>query len=123
MTRQTRDYRKLEVWQKGHELTLAIYKATQASPDEERFGLTSQLRRAAASIPSNIAEGCGRGGEAELARFMQISRGSANEVEYQINLAHDLKYLQREQATHLYQRVREIGKMLTSYINKLDASC
>jgi four helix bundle protein len=77
-----RDFRSLKVWHKSHELTLAIYLATRSFPSDERFGLTSQMRRASSSIPANIAEGCGRDGEAELARFMQISMGSASELEY-----------------------------------------
>jgi len=77
-------------------LTLEIYKATAAFPVEERYGLTTQLRRAAASVGSNIAEGFGRGGNAELARFLQIGMGSATEVEYQILLAKDLKLLSQQ---------------------------
>ena len=77
-------------------MTLEIYKATAAFPVEERYGLTTQLRRAAASVGSNIAEGFGRGGNAELARFLQIGMGSATEVEYQILLAKDLKLLSQQ---------------------------
>jgi len=77
-------------------LTLEIYKATAAFPVEERYGLTTQLRRAAASVGSNIAEGFGRGGNAELARFLQIGMGSATEVEYQILMARDLKLLSQQ---------------------------
>jgi len=77
-----RDFRQIRVWLKAHELTLEIYKTTARFPREEVYGLTSQLRRAAASIPANIAEGFGRGGNAELARFLQMGMGSAYEVEY-----------------------------------------
>jgi four helix bundle protein len=119
MQAQTRDYRQLEVWQLAHELTLDLYRYTADFPDDERYGLISQLRRASASIPSNIAEGCGRGGEKELARFLRNARGSASEVEYQVHLCHDLGYLSRDQALTLYKQVRSIGKMLTSYITKL----
>lgn len=87
-----RDFRQLKVWAKAHSLTLAVYRATAAFPREEQYGLTSQLRRAAASIPTNLAEGCGRYGDAELARFVGIAAGSASEVEYLLMLARDLKY-------------------------------
>lgn len=79
-----RDFRELKVWQKSHQLTLAIYKATVKFPKDEMYGLTSQIRRASASIAANIAEGCGRNGEAELGRFLQIAMGSASELEYQV---------------------------------------
>jgi four helix bundle protein len=88
-----RDFHGLIVWQKAHAIAIKIYQLTQRFPDGERFGLTSQLRRSAASIGSNLAEGCGRGGEAEFARFVQIAMGSASEVEYQLLLARDLGYL------------------------------
>jgi len=80
-----KDFRKLKVWEKSHDLTLAVYKATAAFPRKELYGLTSQIRRACASIPANIAEGCGRGGDPELARFLQIAMGSASELEYHSN--------------------------------------
>ncbi len=86
-----RSFRELNVWQKAHHFTLEVYRITQKFPDDERFGLVSQLRRAAASIPTNIAEGCGREGERELARFMTIAAGSASEAEYQLLLASDLR--------------------------------
>ncbi len=75
-----RNFKELKVWQKSHQLTLAIYKATGKFPKEEIYGLTSQVRRASASIAANIAEGCGRSGEAELGRFLQIAMGSASEL-------------------------------------------
>jgi len=76
-----KDFRKLTVWEKSHRLTLAIYRITESFPDTERYGLISQMRRASASIPTNIAEGSGRGSDAELARFLQIAMGSASELE------------------------------------------
>jgi four helix bundle protein len=87
------DFRKLKVWEKGHQLTLAVYKATLSFPQEELYGLTNQVRRACASIPTNIAEGCGRGSNPEFKHFLQIAMGSASETEYQLLLAHDLEYL------------------------------
>lgn len=85
-----KNFRNLTVWQKAHQLTLAIYKATRAFPREELYGLTSQTRRACASIPANIAQGCSRKGDAGLARFSHIAMGSASELEYQVLLTHDL---------------------------------
>ena len=87
------DFTKLEVWKKAHELTLRIYERTARWPRHELFGLASQTRRAAASIAANIAEGCGRNSDAELARYARTSLGSANELCYYVILAHDLRYL------------------------------
>jgi four helix bundle protein len=79
-----RDFHALKVWQKAHWLTLRVYNATKRFPKDELYGLTSQVRRSATSIPTNVAEGCGRSGEAELARFLNIAMGSASELEYQL---------------------------------------
>ena len=116
-----RDFRDLVVWQKGHRLTLDVYRATAGFPTDERFGLTAQLRRSAASVPTNIAEGCGRDVERELARFISIAAGSASETEYHLLLAHDLGYLSREAHVDLTARVNEIKKMLRSFREKLTA--
>ncbi len=88
-----KDFRSLEVWKQSHQLVLNIYRHTQSLPKSELFGLTSQIRRAATSIPTNIAEGCGRDGEAELGRFLTIAKGSTSEVEYLLQLACDLNYI------------------------------
>ena len=88
-----RDFETLKVWEKGHQLTLAIYRATKKFPKEELFGLTRQMRGASASIPTYVAEGCGVTGKAQLGRFLQISMGSASELEYQLIPAHDLGLL------------------------------
>ena len=82
-----KDFRELKVWQKAHQLTLTVYQLTAAFPREELYGLTSQLRRSCSSIPANLAEGCGRNGDAEFARFCSIAMGSASEVEYHLLLA------------------------------------
>jgi four helix bundle protein len=114
-----KDFRKLSVWEKSHSLVIEIYKITASFPKNETFGLTSQIRRACASIPANIAEGCGRDGEAELARFLQIALGSASELEYHILLARDLTFLDEKSYDNLNNRVTEVKRMLTSLIQKL----
>jgi four helix bundle protein len=116
-----RDFRELKVWQKAHQLTLAVYKATATFPRDELYGLTSQIRRACASIPANIAEGCGRSGDAELARFLQIALGSASELEYHLLLAHDLALLSDSEYEHLAGETTEVKRMLASFIQKLTA--
>ena len=116
-----RDFRELKVWEKGHWLTLAVYKMTVTFPRDELYGLTSQIRRSASSVPANIAEGCGRDGEAELARFLRIAAGSASELEYHLLLARDLRLLKIEDYEQLAGEVTEIKRMLTSFIQKLKA--
>jgi four helix bundle protein len=88
-----KDFKRLDVWREAHELVLRSYRATATFPKTETFGLVSQIRRCAASVPANIAEGCGRTGNNELHRFLQIALGSVNELEYHFLLAHDLPYL------------------------------
>ena len=87
------DFRKLKVWGKGYELTLEVYGSTATFPKEELYGLTGQIHRAASSVPANIAEACGRGGNVEFARFLRIAMGFASELEYYLLLARDLKLL------------------------------
>jgi four helix bundle protein len=108
------DFHHLKVWQKAHELTLAIYRATAEFPREEVYALTSQLRRSSASIPANLAEGCARIGDAEFARYCSIAMGSASELEYHILLARDLGYLGPNEYTELLQRVVQVKRMLTA---------
>lgn len=117
-----RDFRELKVWEKSHQLTLAVYQASQGFPKEELFGLTSQLRRAAASIPANLAEGCGRSGKAELARFCVIAMGSASELEYHLLLSRDLRYLNESTWIQLSEQVTEVKRMLASFIRTVKAS-
>ena len=114
-----RDFRELKVWQKAHACVLEIYRCTRNFPTEERFGLTSQLRRAATSVPSNIAEGCGREGDRELARFLSIAAGSASEVEYQLLLSHALGYLDDDAYGRLDSQINEVKRMLNAFIRKL----
>jgi len=113
------DFRNLEVWRISHELTLAVYRATKSFPDDERYGLTSQLRRAATSIPANLAEGCGRGTDADFGRFVQNAMGSASEVEYESLLARDLDYLSVKSYSDLNDEVVRIKRMLASLLRKL----
>jgi four helix bundle protein len=111
----------LKVWQKAHQLVLALYQITDSFPRAENFGLTVQIRRAAVSIPSNLAEGCGREGDAELARFCRIARGSASELEYHLLLARDLKLIQTNDHQELEQQTTQIKRMLTVFVQKLTA--
>jgi four helix bundle protein len=107
-----KDFRNLDVWKQAHRLVLSIYRHTESFPKSELFGLTSQIRRAATSIPTNIAEGCGRDGEAELSRFLIIVKGSTSEVEYLLLLASGLNYIEPEIHTKLSTQAIEIRKML-----------
>jgi four helix bundle protein len=109
------------VWQKAHELVLATYKVTEAFPKQEMFGLVSQLRRCSSSIPANIAEGCGRIGNSELHRFLQIACGSANEMEYHLLLAKDLGYVSEEAYLILDQQLAEMKRMLVALTRKVGA--
>ncbi len=116
-----RDFKKLKVWERSHRLTLAAYKATATFPREEMYGLTSQIRRSCAAISANIAEGCGRGTNNDLARFLQMALGSASELEYHLLLARDLSLLERADYAHLAREVTEIKRMLTSFVKSLKA--
>lgn len=113
------DFRKLKVWQRAHALTLAIYEATRTFPREETYGLTSQVRRAASSIAANIAEGCGRDGDPELKRFLQIAMGSAPELDYHLVLARDLDLLDDAVYQELATAVSEVKRMLAAFIVRL----
>jgi four helix bundle protein len=113
------DFRKLEVWQKSHLLAIDTYRLTEAFPKDELYNLTSQIHRASISIPSNIAEGCGRGGGIELGRFLQIAFGSACELEYQLLLANDLKFLNGKDYEGVNKQIVDVKRMLTSLIKKV----
>jgi four helix bundle protein len=112
-------FRDLLVWQKSHQLTLAVYGASRSFAREELYGLTSQVRRAAASIPANIAEGCGRGSDNELRRFLEIAMGSASELEYHLLLVHDLDMLNPEAYQQLNEQTCEVKRMLAAFIVKI----
>ncbi len=113
------DYKKLLVWQKTHTLVLIIYEITKTFPHSEQFGLINQLRRAAYSIPSNIVEGCGRGSNKELNRYLQIAFGSANEIEYQMLLSKDLNYISESIYSEIESNIFEIKKMLNGLMKKV----
>jgi four helix bundle protein len=116
-----KDFKELKVWKKAHKLTLAVYKGTRSFPKEELYGLTSQMRRSCSSIPANIAEGCGRSGDAELGRFLHIAMGSASELQYHVLLARDLSLLDELTHDRLANDVSEVKRMLVSFIKKLNA--
>ncbi len=115
------NYKDLKVWGKAHLFTLKIYEVTKLFPKEEVYSLTNQIRRAASSIPANIAEGCGKNTQAEFAHFLNIALGSANEAEYFLILSKDLTYLKTEHFDELYKHINEIKGMLISLITKVRA--
>ncbi|MBQ4819772.1 four helix bundle protein [Aquimarina sp. MMG016] len=114
-----RDFKELKVWKKSHELCLSIYDITKQFPEEERYGIISQVRRASASVPTNISEGCGRDSNKEFARFLRIVGGSVSEVEYLLILSKDLNYIQEEQKMALINQVISIRKMLYNLIKAI----
>lgn len=114
-----KNFRQLQIWQESYDFTLILYKATSSFPKEELYCLTSQLRRAAISIPSNIAEGAGRNTDPDFKRFLDIAMGSANEVETQLLLAHDLRYLHSETFMDLEHRLITDKRKTRALIAKL----
>lgn len=116
------DFRNMKVWQKAHAIVLEIYSFSRRFPPEERYGITAQMRRSAVSICSNIAEGCGRGGDRDFAHFLQIALGSANEVQYLMMLARDLELLDRSDHARIDPRLEEVRRMLFALLRKLRGS-
>ena len=114
-----KDFRELKVWEKAHQMTLNTYRLTERFPRHELFGLTSQIRRCASSIPANIAEGCGRLGNTEFHRFLQISCGSASELEYHLLLARDLGYLDPGDHQSAQKQLLEMKRMLVALTTKV----
>lgn len=114
-----RDFRKYEVWNEGHEVTMLIYEVTNNFPKEEIYGLTSQIRRASSSIPTNISEGCGRESDLDFRRFLIIASGSAAELEYLIFLSGQLNYITKDNALNLTEKVVIIRKKLRRLIDIL----
>lgn len=116
-----KDFRNLLVWEKSHKITLLIYKVTNSYPDEELYGLVSQMRRSASSIPMNIAEGCGRNTQPQFARFLNIAFGSASDLEYQILLSKDLGLTDKNMSKQLISNITEIKRMLSSLLKKVSS--
>ncbi len=114
-----RDFKNLIVWKKSHENALLIYELTKSFPKEERYGLISQLRRASVSIPTNIAEGCGKFTQKDFANFLQISLGSSHEVEYLILLSYELKYIDQTNYNNLNEAINEVKAMLIALVKKV----
>lgn len=115
------DFKDLRVWAKAHELTLILYARTRSFPKDEVYGLTSQLRRSAASVGANIAEGCGRRSDGEMKRFLQIARGSASELEYHLLLAKDLCLISTDEFVDLEARTLEVQRMLAAFVQRVVA--
>lgn len=114
-----RNHEDLEVWQRAHRLTLDIYRATEGFPRAEVFGLRSQIRRSAGSIGANLAEGCGRWSDGELARYLQIAMGSASELQNHLRLAKDLDFLEASEYSHLLKDLTSTRQMLTAFLQRL----
>ncbi len=114
------NYKELKVWGKAHELAQEVYKLTNNFPEDEKYGIISQIRRAAISIPTNIAEGCGQIDNGNLVRFFGIARGSSFELEYLILLAKDINYLKKEEYYKLNKKIRLIISMITNLIKSID---
>ncbi len=117
-----RNYRDLMVWQKAHQPASSVYRVTRSFPADERFGLTSQMPRSATSIGANLAEGCGRRSDAEMARFIQIAIGSGAELSYHCLLARDLMFLQGEDYESLDEQISKVMRMLSSLSGKVKVS-
>lgn len=116
------NFRELKIWQKSRKLVKEIYQLTKLFPNDELYSLTSQIRRDVISIPSNIAEGCGRGTDKELSRFLDIANGSAFELESLLILATDLEYLNINQTDAMISELNEIEKMIFKLKGSLNLS-
>lgn len=116
-----RNFRELKVWQGAHVLVLSVYRASARFPVSERYGLTDQMRKCAVSVPANIAEGIGRGSDADTARFLQMALGSAEELDYYFLLTHDLGYLDQSQHVYLAGEVSAVKRMLNAFVQRLTA--
>jgi four helix bundle protein len=116
------DFRNLNVWRKSHSLTLDVYRMSRTLPKDEQYNLVSQIRRACVSIEANIAEGCGRGSDADFARFLQMAMGSATELECHLLISVDLDLMNKVQHQELEQRTRELKRMLSALLSRLRAA-
>ena len=115
------NYENLDVWKLSHKLVLDVYKITSSFPKEELYGLTSQIRRAAYSVPTNIAEGFARGSNAQILQFLNIAKGSASELEYELLLAKDLGYINVVQYEDFDDQVKNICRMLVGLVKAVRA--
>ena len=113
------DFRRLDVWQRSYRLALAVYQITKAFPKDELYGLVSQMRRASTSVPSNIAEGCGRNTGTDMARFLDIALGSLSEIDCYLDFARDLSYMSREDYLKLEKELVEVRRMLIGFIKSV----
>ena len=116
---EAKNYRKLTVWRKAMKFVTEVYRTTKTFPPDELYGLTAQLRRAAVSLPSNLAEGYGRNSRADFRRFLQIAAGSLFEIQTQLEIAYNLEYIDRNTYNHLHELSREIDAMLAAFIRTL----
>ncbi len=117
-----KSYRDLKVWQKGMDLVTEIYCNTKSFPDDERYGLTSQLRRCSVSVPANMAEGYGRNSTKDYIRFLRIANGSLYEMQTLLEIAHNLEFVSSDAFSNLYEKSREIERMLGSLIRKINGN-
>lgn len=116
------DFRKLQTWQRSHALVRRVYSLTRAFPEDERFGLTSQARRAVVSIPANVAEGAGRGGKREFGRYLDLAFGSASELEYYLLLAYDLSLLTATDYETVSAELSQVKRMLAGLSRRVRSS-
>lgn len=117
-----RDFKKLEIWKNGIELVKQVYQLSDKLPSEEKFGLTSQITRAIVSIPSNIAKGCSRNSEINFKRFLEIAMGSLFEVETQLIITQELKFIKSNELEIIFNLIQKEAKMINSLINKIKNS-
>ncbi len=117
-----RNFRQLEIWKNGIQIVKQVYILSQQLPSEEKFGLRSQLTRAAVSIPSNIAEGCSRNSEIEFKRFLEIAMGSLFEVETQLTISQELEFISERDLKSIFELLNKEAKMINSLINKIKHS-
>jgi four helix bundle protein len=115
-----RNYRDLQVWSKAYALTLELYKVSREFPRDELYGLTAQLRRSATSIGANLAEGCGRRGNSEMARFVKIALGSASELDHHLLLSRDLGFMRADDYQHCARELTSLRKMLTAFLGAIE---
>ena len=114
-----RDFQELSIWKRSHQLTLKVYQISTLFPSRELYGLTSQMRRSASSIPTNIAEGCGKSSNAEMKRYLFIAAGSCSELKYKFILSKDLNYIPENLFKELQQEIIVIRKMIYSFIERM----